>query len=793
MNQETWDIYYMELADKLLTYKDNKEELYNIFIRIQNKSKFFEFLHLEKDWWKDRNYLLDPLTIFATFNRGLKTENRLEVMHILKEEFSLIAEPLERFEGIPVVDKRNSFFNEPELIWKIYEEGIKSADSDIISDKFNEDFNNAVCAKNNGLATITMGLFWIRPNYYVNLDGTNYDYIIHNLTQYSSILDDLMKDKKSIDGINYIKICNELKRIINENDLEYTNFIDMSDKAYLTRIDPWFPKDFEPNISKETWLDILTNHDKVTTNQIIAIKRIKDFGCEATCTQLAKKYGESKNFYNKNFIDLAMIANKHCGIELSEEKNAKYWPTLFLGKKCKSEGDGSFIYKLRKELSEAIDEINLDINTKVNPENESCNYWWMVTNPKVWTFDEIDINDEQTYTLYNANGNKRRIFKNFQECKENDIIIGYESNPTKKIVALGKITKANDGKNIYFTKTESLINHIELESIKENEALQEMEWLKNTNGSLFKLTSEEYNELMDMIREKNHKKEYNYENYTKSSFINEVFMTESKYDKLINLLKYKKNIILQGAPGVGKTFAAKRLAYSLMNIKDDNRIQLVQFHQNYTYEDFILGYKPTESGFELKEGIFYNFCVKASNDKDNDYFFIIDEINRGNMSKIFGELLMLIEKDYRDTSLVLAYNQKIFKVPSNIYIIGMMNTADRSLAMIDYALRRRFSFVEFEPGFETNGFKTLLKTLNNEKLNKTIDMIKSLNIDITEDSSLGKGFCIGHSYFCLDNINDDILESIITYDILPMLEEYWYDEIDKYNLWKDRLLGILSA
>ena len=144
-----------------------------------------------------------------------------------------------------------------------------------------------------------------------------------------------------------------------------------------------------------------------------------------------------------------------------------------------------------------------------------------------------------------------------------------------------------------------------------------------------------------------------------------------------------------------------------MGEKDSSRIELIQFHQNYSYEDFIMGFKPEQDGdgFKLTSGIFYNFCKKAEANPENDYFFIIDEINRGNMSKIFGELLMAIEKEYRGKNITLAYSGIKFMVPSNVYIIGMMNTADRSLAMIDYALRRRFSFFEMEPGFETEGLK----------------------------------------------------------------------------------------
>ncbi|MBS6385653.1 MAG: AAA family ATPase [Atopobium sp.] len=205
--------------------------------------------------------------------------------------------------------------------------------------------------------------------------------------------------------------------------------------------------------------------------------------------------------------------------------------------------------------------------------------------------------------------------------------------------------------------------------------------------------------------------------YNKGKFLEEVFMPEEKYDKIAAVLLNKKNIILQGAPGVGKTFSAKRLAYSLIGAVNEDAIEFVQFHQNYSYEDFMMGYKPSGASFELKKGVFYRFCKQAEADPESKYFFIIDEINRGNLSKIFGELLMLIENDYRGTPATLAYNDEKFSVPENLYIIGMMNTADRSLAMIDYALRRRFSFFEMEPGFETEGFIQHQQALNNETFN----------------------------------------------------------------------------
>ena len=243
---------------------------------------------------------------------------------------------------------------------------------------------------------------------------------------------------------------------------------------------------------------------------------------------------------------------------------------------------------------------------------------------------------------------------------------------------------------------------------------------------------------------------------------------------------------------MGKTFAAKRLAYTIMGEKDDRRVMQIQFHQNYSYEDFVMGYKPNDKGgFDLQEGIFYNFCKKAEGDRDHQYFFIIDEINRGNLSKIFGELLMLIEKDYRDKPIQLAYTKESFSVPSNIYIIGMMNTADRSLAMIDYALRRRFSFFEMKPGFDSPLFKEYIENLRDPYLGKLVKAIMELNKVIEGDDSLGSGFCIGHSYLCNLESNYD-LDNIVEYDIIPMIREYWFDNDSVFYREAQKLRDVLK-
>ena len=260
------------------------------------------------------------------------------------------------------------------------------------------------------------------------------------------------------------------------------------------------------------------------------------------------------------------------------------------------------------------------------------------------------------------------------------------------------------------------------------------------------------------------------------------------------LLLRKKNLILQGAPGVGKTFAAERLAFSIMGEKDTSRVKVIQFHQSYSYEDFIMGWRPDGAGFVLSEGPFYKFC-KIANDDERPYFFIIDEINRGNLSKIFGELLMLIEEDKRGKSIRLLYKDEQFSVPRNVNIIGMMNTADRSLAMIDYALRRRFAFYDLVPAFQSEGFINYQESISNLKFNSLVLVVEKLNTEISKDASLGNGFRIGHSYFCTNenNIDDDWLNDVVEFELVPLLNEYWFDEPSKAESWINQLRGAVNG
>lgn len=443
--------------------------------------------------------------------------------------------------------------------------------------------------------------------------------------------------------------------------------------------------------------------------------------------------------------------------------------------------------------------------SKVKEEPKDQHYWWLTGSPKYWSPSiDWELGDDIDYTLYNEKGNKRRVFKHFYEAKPGDMVIAYESTPVLQVVAIGRVVSETDGEVLYIRKVEELLSPIPYADILNNEILKHSEPAMNRcQGSLFRLTKEEYDEVMRLIRKDNpepimdeEEEPTVYAPYTEKDFLKDVFMSADEFKTLKSLLLRKKNLILQGAPGVGKTFAAKRLAYAILGEMDESRVRQIQFHQNYSYEDFMMGYKPdAEGGFKLTRGIFYDFCKQAEMDGEKPYFLIIDEINRGNMSKIFGELLQLIEADYRGESIQLAYNKQRFAVPDNLYIIGMMNTADRSLAMIDYALRRRFCFYKMQPAFRSKGFKDYQAQLNSPLLNKVIESIKQLNEVIIEDASLGEGFAIGHSYFCDLKASNDLaskIKEIVTYDIIPMLEEYWFDDQKTLKEQTDRLKEALK-
>ena len=631
--------------------------------------------------------------------------------------------------------------------------------------------------------------------------------VLNCIKLYDEIAAELSKDKSLISELHTVtdKSCYkdpQLRTLTIDVGFYISRYYTVKIEEEIANSSEYWPSkdEYDPNISKDEWKWYILEIEKAKHPSIMQmLKAMMEQGGVASCSKLSTIYGGHPTAYIGDAINLGKRAKKYFNLPACMDGiQERFFAIPFLGREIVENGKKEYEYKVRPELLAALNEIGLsDVSpmySDLKPA-KGTSFWWLNANPKMWSFSNIAIGEVQNYTLYNDNGNKRKIFQNFLDVKPGDMIIGYESHPVKQVVALAKICQETDDKNIYIEKVEGLANPIDYSFLKNSPELESMEFFANPHGSLFKLTKAEYEYIMDIIRESNPIPEKQVGNtpYSKIEFLNEVYMQSERYDTLVALLENKKNLILQGAPGVGKTFTAKRLAYSILGEVNEDRIEFVQFHQNYSYEDFIMGYKPDENGFKLTPGVFYRFCKRAENHPKDKYFFIIDEINRGNMSKIFGELLLLIEKDYRNTNVTLAYNGMPFHVPDNIYIIGMMNTADRSLAMIDYALRRRFSFFEMEPGFTSEGFKKYQDSLNNDTFSALIQKVIELNRTIEQDDSLGSGFRIGHSYFCgQKECTEDWMKCVVNYDIIPMLEEYWFDDKQSLTKWSNALKGVFD-
>lgn len=707
-----WVEFYSELATKLLEYANDRQTL---ILKVQN---IFNTINMKLPKLEKDSVLIDidPFTFFGLFNKGITNENRVMIIKEVANEFSILAEVPQSFDGIPVLNNQKATFyyfigdrgeQDIDHLWNVFEAALKYADNPSIENKLNFINYYDICLQKKGIRwNITMGLYWIRPYQFINLDSRNREFIIDAKNMPDSFTKSLAGLKEVPSGEQYLNICETCHEILIRKSYKYHSF---------------------PELSYFAWQSTLKkNSENVTSDQ--------------------------NDVMSDQNVD-----------------SVRYW--------IYSPGDGAS--KWDEFYHNGIMAIG----------------WGEIGDLTVFSSkDEMKRKMKQCYNQDLSYKNSAHATWQFvHHMKPGDII--FAKKGSSKIIGRGVVTSD------YFYDDKRTDTYNNVRSIKwthhgiwEHPGQAVMKTLTDITpytDYVLKLNALFEEEMPEDIEDQ----DISYPSYSQNDFLKDVYMSKDNYTILTTLLKNKKNIIMQGAPGVGKTYAAKRLAYSMMGVKDKERVMMVQFHQSYSYEDFIMGFRPSINGFELKKGAFYNFCKKAEIDSDNDYFFIIDEINRGNLSKIFGELFMLLESDKRGVELQLLYSDEKFSIPENVYIIGMMNTADRGLAMLDYALRRRFAFFEFTPAFDTEGFRKYCEQKNNPKFNKLITTIKRLNEAIEADETLGRGFCIGHSYFCTkdDFEMDDLwLSSVVDYELVPLLSEYWFDDLNKVKEWTTILRGAIQ-
>lgn len=828
--QFEWINFYSEFATKLLEFKNKRAEL---ITDIQSAYSAIN-MKLPKLEREDSIIDIDPFTVFGLFNKGITNANRIAILESFATVFNIKSKVPNNFDGIPVLNNLKATYYgfkddrqaaDIDNLWGLYESAINLAEKDDASNR--EIFTKWYDTVHDQLGirwNITMGLYWIRPYEFINLDSINRGFIVDPDNMPVDFVNSVKKKLNKVPyASEYLAIKDACMHALKDSDYEYKNFPELSYRAWI--------------VSKQVNQEKAEVKGKKSSKAAFLrwfaplIQALRDLGGSGTPAEARAKIIENeqlsedeinetrgKNNVNKFENEVAFARNYLVNAGYIDKSVYGIWTLTEAGKSVDMTSEmASDIFKNVLSSSPSKKEKNID--ALADEDVHTVRYWLYAPGEGSCMWDEFytsgimaigwgEIGDLSTFDSKDAMKIKMREVIDESLSYKNAAHATWQFANEMKI---GDIVFVKKGMHQIIGRG-VVMSDYEYDDTRDDEYknIRQVDWTHNGKWphpgqavmkTLTDITSytdyvEKLNSLFeDETEEDAEDVEKTYPPYTKEDFLSEVFMPEEEYEKLSGILRIKKNIIIQGAPGVGKTFAAKRIAFSMMGVKDVERVMMVQFHQSYSYEDFIMGFRPSTDGFELKRGAFYNFCKKAEIDGDNDYFFIIDEINRGNLSKIFGELFMLIENDKRGVSLQLLYSDEKFSVPKNIYIIGMMNTADRSLAMLDYALRRRFAFFEIKPGFTTDGFRKYRMSLENEKFDKLIACVESLNNAISNDESLGDGFCIGHSYFCNllpDTINDQVLSGIVEYELIPLLKEYWFDEPTKVKDWSSNLRSAIK-
>lgn len=828
--QFEWINFYSEFATKLLEFKDNRAEL---IADIQSAYSAIN-MKLPKLESEDSIIDIDPFTVFGLFNKGITNANRIAILESFATVFNIKSKVSDNFDGIPVLNNLKATYYgfkddrqaaDIDNLWGLYESAINLAEKDDAANR--EIFTKWYDTVHDQLGirwNITMGLYWIRPYEFINLDSRNRWFIVDPDNMPVDFVNSVKKKLNKVPyAAEYLAIKDACLHALKDGNYEYKNYPELSYRAWIV----------SEQVNQEKAEVKGKKFSKAAFLRWFAplIQALRDLGGSGTPAEARAKIIENeqlsedeinetrgKNNVNKFENEVAFARNYLVNAGYIDKSVYGIWTLTEAGKSVDMTSEmASDIFKY--VLSSSPSKQGKNIAALADEDVHTVRYWLYAPGEGSCMWDEFytsgimaigwgEIGDLSTFDSKDAMKIKMREVIDESLSYKNAAHATWQFANEMKI---GDIVFVKKGMHQIIGRG-VVMSDYEYDDTRDDEYknIRQVDWTHNGEWphpgqavmkTLTDITSytdyvEKLNSLFeDETEEDAEDVEKTYPLYTKEDFLSEVFMPEEEYEKLSGILRIKKNIILQGAPGVGKTFAAKRIAFSMMGVKDVERVMMVQFHQSYSYEDFIMGFRPSTDGFELKRGAFYNFCKKAEIDGDNDYFFIIDEINRGNLSKIFGELFMLIENDKRGVSLQLLYSDEKFSVPKNIYIIGMMNTADRSLAMLDYALRRRFAFFEIKPGFTTDGFREYRMSLENEKFDKLIACVESLNNVISNDESLGDGFCIGHSYFCNllpDTIDDQVLSGIVEYELIPLLKEYWFDEPTKVKDWSSNLRSAIK-
>lgn len=830
----SWIPFFRELGQKVLAYESRQLELI-AFLRETG----ITFGLFDKDVEGKQIPLaeIEPFTFYAQITK-FGTDRRVSILSHLKDKMGIAAELPSDFAGVPSANAQASWFfaykatrddSAIPSLWRLAREVVKG-------EVQGDTFDKALSQRNVGKASLSDGMFCLNPEMFLPVDR-----------QIQVYLKNKGINPSFSDYAGYMRLMSEVQKGLPDSPFHVISHLayveNQQDKAAMRNSLPstrgiryWL---YAPGEQAKHWDEfyekgiMALGFDELGDLSRFLTKDAIDEKIREITGDTRPRWNDSLGnweFANVMSVGDVVIVKKGrsayigYGVVTSdyffaperqsyqkcrkvEWKKKGFWQVDKANIVTKTLTDitkyTDYVAKLRNLIG--IDE---SVDRQTVESSDETSFFWINANPKIWSADQLKRIPEISYSTYGESGGKRHGYRHMMQARAGDKVILYETTPVKKVKALLEVKREvhtdESGKEIItLGLLDFFPNQPTWDELKSLDSLKKAEPIRNNQGSIFGLTRDEY-EVITALATAPKQNALPFVNgdfeepqmataYTREELLADVFITPEILEKALSLLRRKKNLILQGPPGTGKTFFAKRLAWCLMGVKNQRRIQTIQFHQSYAYEDFIQGYRPEDGKLKLKNGVFFEFASLASSDSGREYVLIIDEINRGNLSKIFGELMLLIEADKRRESVQLAYGQfgERFSVPDNLYIIGTMNTADRSLAMVDYALRRRFAFVNMEPNFgEPFRDKLIAVGLNRGIIERIRKKLAEVNQLIEKDPALGKGFLVGHSYFVVDQKPDDHedwLREIFDYEVLPLLEEYWFDNEDRLNTARQML------
>lgn len=844
-----WVPFYTELADALLPYKNKRDVLVTLVKEIYEKSGI-KFPTLDKD---NSFTDIDPFTFYGLFNKQLTQQNRIAIIKAIAELFDVKAPVPASFDGIPVVDNRNATYyrfvdkreeHDIDDLWYLFETALAYSKNNSDSNRsvFVTAFDKVMHMFGGGNSKITMGLYWIAPDVFLNLDRRTIWYIYDSGLAPSGLKSELPKVDVKISAEKYLEIIEKVNQFFKRSDSKFKSFKELSLEAWLRseeankRIeeekkkkqeqdsdDGWIPKsnEYDPGLTAENYYDLFKDENIVKTTWLDALYELyKMPGHTATCKQMGNEYGHLPSHYISYLGSAAHNIVKETDIDTAIiDGKEKYWPVLFLGKDTTDKTQGNFLWRMREPVKKAIEMLIEEgrfekevTETKTQYDHNMILYGPPGTGKTyksiiyaVSICDNKPVNEvekepyEETLKRYKRLEEEGRVvlttfhqsygYEEFIEgikpvLNADSIAYKVEDGIFKKFCNRAKAARVQSSGNVNM-KEEPRIWGMLLGGAGMTDLKEKCFANNEIRLGWSEVADDEVQEDFATDSKSSWNAKHMVFDFINSMEIGDIVVIE-KTNKSIDAIG-----VITGSYQYDKSnekYPRSRAVEWLVKDIDQDMVQYLPSgrKQLSRFSLFSFDYIGMDAITEILDNNQAGLSVKVEHET-RPCVFIIDEINRGNISKIFGELITLIEDTKRAGAkeameAVLPYSGDPFSVPNNVYILGTMNTADRSIALIDTALRRRFKFIEMRPESKV---LTELGVGTLEADGMVLDIAKMLDVMNERIEYLyDREHTIGHAFFTKlkDDCCIETLAKIFENEIIPLLQEYFNEDYEKIQL-----------